>query len=588
MKFLSPRSILATLAATVVTSGGLLAVTAGSASAANVGDFAALQTAVSTCSGTTTTPTIVNLGADISQPDGALAVTCVVILDLGAHDLTLSHIDISSGQQLTVAADDTGSTLTANANSVFAQPGIANSDATLVIDGGTVKATGGFLAAGIGGGNGVDGGHTKITGGDVTASGGLGGSGIGGGQSGKGGTTEVTGGNVSATGGVFGSGIGGGQNADGGSVSISSGATVTALGAQEASAVGAGASGDVFGSLTVNGTLRIPFGSFFLPDTNPTEPEIAIGSTGVITGAPNNPTSGTTFYGSGQIDNGGAITLNRDLVLGAGPTVILDHHYVVSFDTEGGSPNPDDVHVLAKRFANGARDLPPAPSKPGFAFAGWNTEADGSGADITATSALPGSSAEGQPVPITAHAQWLPLITGLAPTITGTPREGKTLTAESGPVTPDDVTLSYQWLANGRTISGATSATLKLGKAQAARQISVRITASAPNRPDVTKTSAKTPYVSSPYRRLVLSDYSIAKGQTFTVAATGLRPGQRIAIWLGGRKAFTGKADSTGTVHQGVRFSTAIDPGTRRVRVSGYTSSGKRDYTIYTTVKYRQ
>lgn len=585
MKPISHRGLSA-LAATIVTTGGLLAVGAGPASAANVGDFAALQSAVGTCDGTLATPTIVNLSADITQPDGALPVNCVVILDLGAHDLSVSHVDIGSGQQLTVDADDTGSKLTANANSVFGQAGIANDGATLVVEGGTVQATGGFLAAGIGGGNGVDGGRTKITGGEVKATGGLGGSGIGGGQSGKGGTTQVVGGNLTATGGIFGSGIGGGQHGAGAAVTISAGATVTALASQEASAVGAGANGGGFGSLAVNGTLRLPFGSLFVPDSNPTDPEIAIGSTGVITGDQNNPTTGTTFYGSGQIDNEGSITFNRDLVLGSGPTVVLHHHYVVSFETEGGSADPADVYVLAKRFASGARDLPPAPTRSGFVFAGWNTAADGSGADVTATSALPGTSADGQPVQITAHAQWLPLIAGLASSITGTPREGKTLTAESGPVTPDGVTLSHQWYEDGRKISGATSETLELGKRQAARRISVRITASAPDRPTVVETSAQTPYVSSAYRRLVLSDYTIAHRASFKVAATGLKPGQKFIIWLGGRKAFTGRADSTGTVHESVRFSTAVEPGTRRVRVSGYASNGKRNYTIYTTVKY--
>ena len=133
---------------------------------------------------------------------------------------------------------------------------------TITISGGTVTAScsgydnfvdGMLGGAGIGGGGGTNstavtsgggaGGSITITGGNVTATGGYYAAGIGGGSKGVGGTVEITDGTVTANGGQRGAGIGGGAYHAGGIVNINGG-TVTAIGGGNGGAgIGGGNSG---------------------------------------------------------------------------------------------------------------------------------------------------------------------------------------------------------------------------------------------------------------------------------------------------------------------------------------------------------
>ncbi|MCW5951716.1 MAG: hypothetical protein KIT69_05630, partial [Propionibacteriaceae bacterium] len=67
-------------------------------------------------------------------------------------------------------------------------------------------------------------------------------------------------------------------------------------------------------------------------------------------------------------------------------------------------------------------------------------------------------------------------LTAPKPTIKGTVKVGKKLTASTGSWKPGDVKLSYQWLRNGKKIAKATKATYKLAKSDAKKKISVRVT----------------------------------------------------------------------------------------------------------------
>ena len=79
------------------------------------------------------------------------------------------------------------------------------------------------------------------------------------------------------------------------------------------------------------------------------------------------------------------------------------------------------------------------------------------------------------------------------PTIAGTAKVGSVLTAKAGTWSPAPVTLKYQWLRNGKTISGATASTYKLLAADGGSKITVTVTGSKANYKAVTKTSgAKT------------------------------------------------------------------------------------------------
>ena len=129
----------------------------------------------------------------------------------------------------------------------------------VIIDGGTVEARGDELAAGIGGGDGVNGCTVTINGGDVFAYGGTDAAGIGGGEGADGGTVTITGGYVYAKGNSNGAGIGGGENGKGGNVTITGGKVVAMAGTSENGyrAIGAGKGSSDNGSLTLGDTLMV-------------------------------------------------------------------------------------------------------------------------------------------------------------------------------------------------------------------------------------------------------------------------------------------------------------------------------------------
>lgn len=118
---------------------------------------------------------------------------------------------------------------------------------SVTINGGTVYAKGGYAGAGIGGGEGGDGGTITINGGTVEAVSGSPGAGIGGGGKnfngfgggGAGGIITITNGNVTAIGGYYGAGIGGGYGNNGGTIEISGG-VITATGGSMGAGIGGG------------------------------------------------------------------------------------------------------------------------------------------------------------------------------------------------------------------------------------------------------------------------------------------------------------------------------------------------------------
>lgn len=83
------------------------------------------------------------------------------------------------------------------------------------------------------------------------------------------------------------------------------------------------------------------------------------------------------------------------------------------------------------------------------------------------------------------------------PAVTGTPKVGAVLSASPGTWTPtgSTTTYSYQWLAGGTAITGATGSRLRLRDAQQGKRITVRVTASRPGFPSSTVRSPATGYV---------------------------------------------------------------------------------------------
>ena len=165
-------------------------------------------------------------------------------------------IHVPEGKTLTI--NGTGSaSITASSNGYGAGIGGGNGVAcgNIVINGGTVTATGGDYAAGIGGGdNYLPCGNIVINGGTVTATGGYRGAGIGSSNYGSCGTITISGGTVTATGGTDGAGIGSGETGACGAITISGG-TVTATGIDGAAGIGGGYQNGDCGTITIKSTV---------------------------------------------------------------------------------------------------------------------------------------------------------------------------------------------------------------------------------------------------------------------------------------------------------------------------------------------
>ena len=159
----------------------------------------------------------------------------------------------------------------------------------ITINGSIVKATSGYSAAGIGGGNWGSGSNITINGGTVTANcriqgAGIGGgfrgngsnitinggtitattegwaAGIGGGYEGSGSKIIINGGTVTATSGYYGAGIGGGTQGNGSNITINGG-TVTANGGEDAAGIGSGKNGPAASDIFVATILTLKAGS---------------------------------------------------------------------------------------------------------------------------------------------------------------------------------------------------------------------------------------------------------------------------------------------------------------------------------------
>jgi hypothetical protein len=215
-----------------------------------------------------------NIDGDNDKIPYTLNVKNDFTLDLNGYTLTIDvlskalgsdGIKIASGKTLTIMDSKSGGVLNVSTNNVhLGRAAINTADGTLIIESGTVNATGGTNSAGIGGGLDGAGGKIIINGGTVNAiGGGSGGAGIGGGygKGGNGGEITINGGTVTATGGNYGAGIGGGRDGDGGTITITGG-TVTAnggsagIGGGRNSSGGTGAGGDITitgGTVTATG-----------------------------------------------------------------------------------------------------------------------------------------------------------------------------------------------------------------------------------------------------------------------------------------------------------------------------------------------
>ncbi len=255
--------------------------------------------------------------------------------------------------------------------------------------------------AGIGGGGDGDAGDVTITSSTVTASGGSGfidvdefgdavfdgGAGIGGGANGDGGVVTIVDSVVIAQPGEGGASVGGGAFGEGGETSIDVTSELTVLsGSPNANAIGYGLGATEFGTLLIDGALKMQGATLILPAG------VELTFTGSITGNPTDPLDPLNeipgfIAGQGTLVNNGFLTAFVD------PTVTLvGPAYAVTFEAN----HPDAVEPAtvvtsyATTFDVGRRVVPVPPTLAAWVFVEWNAQADGLGAAFTSGTVLAG------------------------------------------------------------------------------------------------------------------------------------------------------------------------------------------------------
>ena len=123
----------------------------------------------------------------------------------------------------------------------------------------------------------------------------------------------------------------------------------------------------------------------------------------------------------------------------------------------------------------------------------------GSKAGYLTTFATSASTAEVAP------ATAVPVVNSTAPTLSGTPKVGQTMTVSPGTWAPSGVTFTYQWLADGVAITGATGTSFSPGSSRVGKKLSVAVTGAKTGYTSVTVTTAE----SAPVANLEALGYAV-------------------------------------------------------------------------------
>jgi hypothetical protein len=108
---------------------------------------------------------------------------------------------------------------------------------------------------------------------------------------------------------------------------------------------------------------------------------------------------------------------------------------------------------------------------------------------------------------------WTQTGTFSTPTVSGTPKQGSTLTASPGTWSASGATITYQWKRNGSNISGATGLTYKLGENDIGKKITFTVSAVRAGYATVSKTSASTATVASLLGTTLKAGSKLSPGQ---------------------------------------------------------------------------
>ncbi|WP_456695891.1 family 78 glycoside hydrolase catalytic domain [Aeromicrobium sp. P5_D10] len=140
----------------------------------------------------------------------------------------------------------------------------------------------------------------------------------------------------------------------------------------------------------------------------------------------------------------------------------------------------------------------------------------------------------------------------VAPQVKGTAKYGSTLTATAGTWNTKGLTFRYQWLRDGKAISGRTAASYKLSAADVGRRIAVRVTASKTGLAAKTATSAATAKVAkaSAAATVKSSKSKVKRGQkvklSIRVTSSAGTPRGTVRIYENGKRVKSVKLSKSG------------------------------------------
>ncbi|MBD3942551.1 hypothetical protein IF188_12670 [Microbacterium sp. NEAU-LLC] len=155
----------------------------------------------------------------------------------------------------------------------------------------------------------------------------------------------------------------------------------------------------------------------------------------------------------------------------------------------------------------------------------------------------------GYPTVVRTSATSVKTVTAATPKVSGTLAVGQKLTATTGTWT-SGTTLAYQWLRNGKAITGATKSTYSLTSTDVGTAISVKVTGTQPGFATISKTSSATLKVQTAPRPTVSG--SMVVGTTLTAKPGTWTTGATLSYrWLRDGTAITGATKSTYTLTSG-------------------------------------
>ena len=162
----------------------------------------------------------------------------------------------------------------------------------------------------------------------------------------------------------------------------------------------------------------------------------------------------------------------------------------ITWDEQGGSGSVGGSSLLP---AGDSITIPTtAPTKAGHSFAGWFTQTDGYGTQITNSSTAPSGEVQ-------YYAYWSADALISSVSISGTAQYGEELTADISNITNNTGTLSFKWQRNGGDISGAASQTYTIIADDVGQSVTVVVTS------DVQTGSLTSPAVTPQYGEFTIT-----------------------------------------------------------------------------------